>query len=111
MQRNDPFEKNRLGARDILDGLARHGLRQEADEVARVSGFERNADLALGFESADARAVPGAGVDDDERPPRRIDLHARWRNDFHQAVVHRPDRANNKAFMAQAKLVRGWTWL
>ena len=52
--------------------------------------MKRDADLAVGLEAADARAVPGARIDDDERPPRRIDLDARRRHDPHEAVVDRP---------------------
>ena len=33
--------KRRLRAGDVLDGLARHGLWQEADEVAGVARLER----------------------------------------------------------------------
>ena len=90
MQRDDLFEKDRLGARDVLDGLARHGVGQEADEIAGMAGLEGDADLAVGLEAADAGAVSGARIDDDERPPRRIDLDARRRNDAHEAVVDRP---------------------
>ena len=73
MQRDDLLEEHRLGARDVLDGLAGHGLGQEADEVAGMAGLEGDADLAVGLEAADARAVPGARIDDDERPAPRID--------------------------------------
>ena len=89
MQRDDLFEEHRLGARDVLDGLAGHGVRQEADEIAGMPGFERDADFAVGLEPADAGAVAGARIDDDERPPRRIEFDARRRNDPHQAVVDR----------------------
>ena len=51
--------------------------------------LERHADLAVGLEAADARAMPGARVDDDERPPRRIKLDGRRRDHFHEAVVDR----------------------
>ncbi len=81
MQRDDLLEEDRLGARDVLDGLARHRIGQEADEIAGMAGLERDADLAVGLEAADAGTMPGARVDDDERPPRRIDLDARRRND------------------------------
>ena len=84
MQRDDFFEEYRLGAGDILDGLARHRLRQEADEIAGMPGLEGDADFAVGLEAADARTVSGARIDDDERSPRRIDLDAGGRNDPHQ---------------------------
>ena len=74
MQRDDLFEKYRLGAGDVLDRLAGHGIGQEADEIARVTGLECDADFAVGLEPADAGAVPGARIDDDERPARRVDL-------------------------------------
>ena len=90
MQRDDLFEEDRFGARDVLDGLARHRIRQEADEIAGMAGLEGDADLAVGLEAADARAVAGARIDDDERPARRIDLDALRRNDAHQHVVDRP---------------------
>ena len=75
-KRDDLFEEDRLRARDVADGLARHGVGQEADEIAGMPRLERHADLAVGLEAADARAMPGARVDDDERPPRRIELDA-----------------------------------
>ena len=43
-------------------------MRQEADEVARMAGGQRDADLALRLEAADAGAVAGARVDHHERP-------------------------------------------
>ena len=71
MQRDDLFEEDRLGAGDVLDGLARHRIGQEADEITGMSGLERDADFAVGLEAADAGTVPGARIDDDERPARR----------------------------------------
>ena len=40
MQRDDLFEEDRFGARDVLDGLARHRIGQEADEIAGMAGLE-----------------------------------------------------------------------
>ena len=57
-----------------------------------MPGLERDADFAVGLEAADAGAVPGARVDDDERPPRRIELDAGRGNDPHEAVVDRPGK-------------------
>jgi hypothetical protein len=37
MQGDDFLQKDRLGTRDILDGLARHRVRQEADEIAGMA--------------------------------------------------------------------------
>ena len=90
MQGDDLLEEDRLGAGDVLDGLPRHGIRQEADEIAGMPGLERDADLAVGLEAADPGAVPGARIDDDERPAFRIDLDARRRNDADERIVDRP---------------------
>ena len=90
MQIDDLFEEHRFGTGDILDGLARHGIRKEPDEITGMAGVECHADLAVGLESADARAMSGARVDDDERPARRIELDAgRW-NDPDERVIDRP---------------------
>ena len=43
------------------------GIGQEADEIARMPGFEGDADFAVGLEAADAGTMPGARVDDHER--------------------------------------------
>src|SRR5258708_16857569 len=55
-----------------------------------MSGFECDAHFAVRFESADAGAMPGPRIDNDERPARHIELDARRRNDSHQALVDRP---------------------
>ena len=89
VQGNDLFEEDRFSVGNVLDGLARHGIRQEADEVAGMSGLEGDADLAVGLEAADPRAMPGSRVDHDERPAQRIDLNACGRNDPHQAIIDR----------------------
>ena len=91
MQRDDLFEKDRLGARDVLDRLAGHRLGQEADEVAGMAGLERDADLAVGLEAADAGAVAGARIDDDERPPRHDRSSMPGGGTIaHQAIIDRP---------------------
>ena len=55
-----------------------------------MPGLEGNADLAVGLEPADARAVAGAGIDDDEGPPRRIDLDACRRVHPREHIIDRP---------------------
>ena len=90
MQRRDLLDEDRFGAGDVLDGLARHRVRQEADEVAGMPGLHGDADLAFGLEAADARTVAGARIDNDERPQCLVDLHARGRLDPRQQVIHRP---------------------
>ena len=74
---------------DVEDGLAGHRVGQEADEVGRMPGLHRDADLAVGLEAADARAVAGARVDDDERPLPGVDLHPLGRDDAGEQVVDR----------------------
>ncbi len=79
----------RLGAGDILDRLAGHGFRQEADEIAGMPCLHRHADFAVGLETADARPVAGSRIDDDKGALERIDHDARRRNDADQHVVDR----------------------
>ena len=66
-------EKHRLGLRDVPDRLAGHRFREKSDEIAGVTRFEGDADLAVGLEAADTGAMASARVDDDEWPPRQID--------------------------------------
>jgi hypothetical protein len=84
------LSRKTASARAMSSGLARHRVGQEADEIAGMPGFERDADLAVGLEAADSRAVSGARIDDDERPPGRIDLDARRRFHPHETIVDRP---------------------
>ena len=81
-------EKRDLGGPHGLDRLAGDRLREEHHEVARVGVLERDADLAVHLEAADAGAVAGARVDDDERPLLRVGQRAgRRRLDPRQRVV------------------------
>ena len=89
VQRDDLLEEHRLGVHDVLDGLARHRLGREADEVGGMAGTHRHAELAVGLEAADARPVPGARIDHHERALQRIDRHPGRRLDPHQQVVDR----------------------
>ena len=81
VQLDHPLEERGLRQHDVLDRLPRHRLGQEAHEVAGVAGRHRDADLAVGLEAADARPVPGARVDHDERAFLGIDLDAGRRGD------------------------------
>jgi len=63
---------------------------QEPNEVTGVPGPQRNADLAVRLEAADARAVPGARIDDHERSQLRIDRDPVGRHNAHQPVIHGP---------------------
>ena len=93
MQRDHPFEKHRLGTRNILDRLTRHRFGKETNEIAGVTRLHGDADLAVGLEAANAGTVARARIDDDKRPSRRIDLDARGRHNPHQGVVDRPIKA------------------
>ena len=87
---DDLFDEDRLGASNVSDRLTGNGLGKKSNEVARMAGFERNADFAVGLESANARTVTGARIDDDERPQLRIDVDAVGRDDPHKSVIYRP---------------------
>src|SRR5262249_53572674 len=50
----------------------------------------RDPDLAVGFETPNARAMPCTRINYDEWAPLPIDLDAGGRNDPHERVVHRP---------------------
>src|SRR4029077_12092037 len=43
MQGDDLLQEHRLRTRNVLDSLARHRLRREADEIARMPSLERHA--------------------------------------------------------------------
>ena len=90
MAGDDRLEEGRFGAGDVEDGLARHRVGQEADEVGRMPGLHRHADLAVGLEAADPGAVAGARIDDHERPLPRVDLDALGGQDASEQVVDRP---------------------
>ena len=55
-----------------------------------MAGGERDPDLAVVLHAADPGAMPGARVEDNERPLARVDRGAFGRDDPHQAVIHRP---------------------
>ena len=89
MQGDHPLEKHRLGSCDVFNRLARHGFGQEADEVARVAGLERDADFTVGLEPANSRTMSGAWIEHDKRPLDRIDLDTRTGMHPYERVVHR----------------------
>src|SRR5205814_3071713 len=51
---------------------------------------ERNADFAVVLHAADPRTMPGTWIKDDKRPLAPLDRGARWRDNAHQRVIHRP---------------------
>ena len=65
------------------------GFGEKADEITRMAGGERDADLAVRLHAADARTVAGARVDDDDRRLGGIDRDAGRRNDARKPVVDR----------------------
>ena len=82
------LQECRFCARNVLDCLACHGIGEEADEIAGMTGLDRDADLAVGLEPANTRAVAGPRIDDDERPLPLIEVEvARWHN-TRQDIVH-----------------------
>src|SRR5262249_13090552 len=87
MQIDDPLEKHGFCARHILDGLTGYGLRQEADEVAWMPGFEGYTNLAIGLETPNPGAMSRARVHDHERAARRVCFNRLRRNDPHQRIV------------------------
>ena len=90
MQCDDLLEEDRLSARDVLEGLAWHGFGQEPDEIAGMTGLEGDADLTVGLEPADARAMPRARIDHHEGAARRIDCRSLGRDNPHEDIVNRP---------------------
>lgn len=84
------FEKGDLRARDRFDRLARFRVRKEEDEIARMSLLQCDADLAVHLETADARPMTGARIDDDERSFLRIGLgRSVRRDDARQCIICR----------------------
>ena len=59
-----------------------------------MSGFEGDADFAVGLETADAGAMPGTWVNDHEGSTRGVDISIRWRNNPHKSII---DRAIERA--------------
>jgi len=90
VQLADLAHEGRFGTHDILDGLAGNGIGQKANEVAGMACLQSSTDLAVGFETADARAMARAGIDHHERPLLGIGRRVGWRQDAHEAIVDWP---------------------
>ncbi len=87
MKSYDFLEKHGFGSRDVLNRLARHGVRQESDEVAGMAGLDCDADFAIGLEAANAGSVSGARVHDNEGAASRIYRGPGRRNDPHEYII------------------------
>ena len=90
VQFDDLFQEHRFRPHDVFDGLARHRIGGEADEIAGMAGAHRHAQFAVGLEAADARPVPGARIDHHERAFFQVDDDPCGRLDPHQQVIDRP---------------------
>ena len=86
--RDDPHEF-RFGIGDVGERLRRLGVRVEDHEINRMPRFERDADFRIFLEAADAGAVAGARIDDDERPQGIDDDDILRRQDPHERVADR----------------------
>ena len=72
VQRNHLLEEDRFRAADVFDRLAGHRVGQKADKVAGMACLHGDANFAVRLEAADARTMPGAGIDDHKRPGLRV---------------------------------------
>src|SRR5262249_7380220 len=66
------------------------GSGEDPVELAGWPCFDAHADCAAALEPANPGAMPGARVDDDERPARGVEFDSRGRNHSHETVVDRP---------------------
>src|ERR671910_1335560 len=79
----------RLSAQDLPDGLAGLRIGVKRDKVDRMTGQQGLADLGLLMHAADAGAVAGARIDDDDRAFLRVRLVLWLGNYAQQHVIHR----------------------
>src|SRR5271166_3533706 len=89
MEFRDLFDEDGVRTRYILDALAVHRLRREADKIDRMSELECIADLADRLEAANTWPLASARVDHDHRPLARVQLDAGRGNDTDQRVIDR----------------------
>src|SRR5262249_29395257 len=86
---DDALEEARLGAHDVFDCLARHGLWQEPYEVARMTFVARDPNCPRVLDAADTRPMSGSWINDDERSLLRIDFDIARRRNVHETIIHR----------------------
>ena len=85
------LQKRDFCGRHCFDGLARQRLGKERHEITRMCVLQRDADLAVHLEAADAGAVACARVDDDERTLVRIGRGVTCRHpELHERVIRGP---------------------
>ena len=89
MQFRHFLEEARLRAHYRLDRLAGHRVGEETHEIAGVSRFQSNADLAVRFEAPDARTVARARIEHDERTARIVRPDVVGCDNPNEAVVDR----------------------
>ena len=77
---NDAHELD-LGVDHIGHGLSGLGLREKNHKVNGVAGPQRDAHFRIRLEAADARAMAGTRIDDDEWPQCLVDADAPRRHD------------------------------
>jgi hypothetical protein len=94
MPMRHPFDEAAQGMVDIGECLTRTRLGIEHDEVHRVAVPKSETDLGFLLESSDARTVPGARIEHDDRGLCGIETIAkasvRDASDAQQSVVRRP---------------------
>ena len=88
MARGNFAQKTGFGAHHVGQRLARFGVLTENHKIHRVPAAQRHADLAVGLEAANARAVARTRVNDHVRALPVEHFHARFGEDFEQLVVH-----------------------
>src|SRR5262249_53495129 len=102
------FDESRLRPTHIFDRLARDRLRQKADEIAGVTGLERDADLAVVLHAADARTMAGTRVEYDEGSLLGVDLDSGRRNDPHENVIDGPLEAASVRYELEFEIQNVW---
>ena len=110
MQLADLGDETCLGAANILYGLPGSWILEEADEIAGMSRLQDLADLALMLHSADARPLPGAWIENNERTLAWIDRHAgRWR-DPNKDIVHGAFKSPSVHQNLEGEVQNGWRY-
>src|SRR5690348_474871 len=89
MTGGDIFDKDRLGATDVLNSLAQHRPWQKSYEITGMTRCQCGANLTLLLHTADARPVASARIDHHDGGLGRINFHAIGWDDTDQRVIHR----------------------